>query len=57
MATEGNYVSDREHYDIHLDVKFDFLEQIDVPALVAACTEKWFSQTLAGSTIPSSDSA
>ena len=28
-------------YVTHLDVKFDALERIDVPALVAACADRW----------------
>lgn len=39
-------MSRREEYTINLDVKFDFLELIDVPALVAACDKEWFNQTL-----------
>ena len=34
------------NYAIHLDKKFGFLELIDVPTLVAACTDQWFNQTL-----------
>jgi len=34
------------NYHINLDVKFGFLEPIDVPGLVAACKERWFNQTL-----------
>src|ERR671916_859466 len=33
-------------YATHLDVKFGPLERMDVPALVAACTDRWFNQTL-----------
>ena len=33
-------------YDTHLDVKYDHLEVVDVPALVAACTHPWYNQTL-----------
>ena len=29
-----------------MDVKFNFLELIDVPELAAACQEQWFNQTL-----------
>jgi mannose-6-phosphate isomerase-like protein (cupin superfamily) len=39
MAEEYNYVT-------KLDIAFDHLERIDVPELVAACTDKWFNQTL-----------
>ncbi|HZT41443.1 MAG TPA: cupin domain-containing protein [Chthonomonadaceae bacterium] len=33
-------------YSIHLDVKFAPLELIDIPALVEACEEPWYNQTL-----------
>ena len=33
-------------YDTHLDVKFEPLHTIDVPALVAAVTHPWWNQTL-----------
>ena len=33
-------------YHMNLDVKFGFLELIDVPSLIAACKEQWFNQTL-----------
>ncbi|MEP6688095.1 MAG: cupin domain-containing protein [Gemmatimonadales bacterium] len=33
-------------YVTHLDVKFGPLERIDVPALAAACTNRWYNQTL-----------
>jgi mannose-6-phosphate isomerase-like protein (cupin superfamily) len=33
-------------YNISLDVKFGFLEFIDVPRLVAAAKEQWSNQTL-----------
>jgi len=29
-----------------LDVKYQHLEKIDVPEIVAACTDKWWNQTL-----------
>jgi mannose-6-phosphate isomerase-like protein (cupin superfamily) len=35
-----------EPYHIHLDTKFGPLKTIDVPSLVAACTEQWYNQTL-----------
>src|SRR5271157_4794491 len=34
------------NYNINLDVKFNHLEQIDIPSLVQECKEKWFNQTL-----------
>jgi hypothetical protein len=33
-------------YATHLNVKFGPLELVDVPALVAACTDRWYNQTL-----------
>ncbi|HEY8257751.1 MAG TPA: cupin domain-containing protein [Gemmatimonadales bacterium] len=33
-------------YVTRLDVKFGALERMDVPAMVAACTDRWFNQTL-----------
>ena len=33
-------------YVTRLDVKFGPLQRIDVPALAAACTDRWFNQTL-----------
>ena len=33
-------------YATHLNVQFAPLELVDVPALVAACTERWYNQTL-----------
>jgi len=40
-------MSDKKYpYATHLDVKFGPLEVVDVPALVAACADRWFNQTL-----------
>ncbi|MGH2606302.1 MAG: cupin domain-containing protein [Anaerolineales bacterium] len=33
-------------YATHLDIRFDPLERVDVPALIAACTDRWYNQTL-----------
>ena len=33
-------------YSIHMEAKYAPLELIDVPALVAACKEAWYNQTL-----------
>ncbi len=33
-------------YATHLDVRFGPLERVDVPDLVAACTDGWYNQTL-----------
>jgi mannose-6-phosphate isomerase-like protein (cupin superfamily) len=37
----------QEHpYATYLDIKFPALAVVDVPALVKACTDKWYNQTL-----------
>jgi mannose-6-phosphate isomerase-like protein (cupin superfamily) len=36
----------RYPYVTHLDVRYGALEVVDVPALVAACTDRWYNQTL-----------
>src|SRR5215475_4697950 len=33
-------------YNTRLNVQFDHQELIDVPAIVKACTDKWFNQSL-----------
>src|ERR1700759_2110027 len=33
-------------YATHLDIKFPALSIVDVPALVAACKDRWYNQTL-----------
>jgi mannose-6-phosphate isomerase-like protein (cupin superfamily) len=33
-------------YATHLNVKFGPLERFDLPALAAACTDRWYNQTL-----------
>jgi mannose-6-phosphate isomerase-like protein (cupin superfamily) len=33
-------------YATHLDIKFPALSVVDVPALVAACRDPWYNQTL-----------
>ena len=39
--------NDQEHpYATHLDIKFPALTVVDVQALVNACTDKWYNQTL-----------
>jgi mannose-6-phosphate isomerase-like protein (cupin superfamily) len=35
-----------ENCNINLDTKYQHLQTIDLPAVVAACKEKWFNQTL-----------
>ena len=41
MKTEKEYP-----YATHLNVYYEPLQLIDVPALVAACTDRWYNQTL-----------
>lgn len=36
----------QQDYNQHMDIKFDHLELIDVPEIVANCTVPWFNQTL-----------
>jgi mannose-6-phosphate isomerase-like protein (cupin superfamily) len=36
----------QDPYNTHLDILYPPLERIDVPALVAACTHRWYNQTL-----------
>jgi mannose-6-phosphate isomerase-like protein (cupin superfamily) len=33
-------------YSTHLDIKYGPLETVDIPALVEACVERWYNQTL-----------
>ena len=33
-------------YATHLDTKYPALTTVDVPALVKACTDRWYNQTL-----------
>ena len=39
-------MDEQTKYTINLDVKYGFLQLIDVPALVEACKEQWYNQTL-----------
>jgi hypothetical protein len=41
METDSTYP-----YVTHLNVYYGPLELVDVPALVAACTDRWYNQTL-----------
>jgi hypothetical protein len=41
METDSTYP-----YATHLNVYYGPLELVDVPALVAACTDRWYNQTL-----------
>jgi mannose-6-phosphate isomerase-like protein (cupin superfamily) len=33
-------------YSINLDIKYNALELVDVPALIKECKEQWYNQTL-----------
>jgi hypothetical protein len=33
-------------YATHLDIKYPQLELVDAPALIAACKDRWYNQTL-----------
>lgn len=39
-------MKERKDYSISRDMKYGQFEIVDVPAVVAGCTEKWFNQTL-----------
>ncbi len=39
-------MSEPQKYSINLNIKYDHLELIDIPKVVAACTDQWFNQTL-----------
>lgn len=41
MSTPQNYP-----YATHLNILYPALELVDVPALVAACKDQWYNQTL-----------
>jgi dTDP-4-dehydrorhamnose 3,5-epimerase-like enzyme len=41
MSEQPNYP-----YATYLDIKFPALRLVDAPALVKACTDKWYNQTL-----------
>ena len=37
---------DRSRYATHVDIHYAPMDRVDVPALVAACTDRWYNQTL-----------
>lgn len=39
-------MTESTNYNINLDIKYGFLQLIDVPALVAATQVQWYNQTL-----------
>ena len=43
---QKRYMTEKTNYKINLDVKYEPLTVIDIPALVDETTDKWFNQTL-----------
>jgi hypothetical protein len=41
MSERGSYP-----YATHLDIRYPALERVDIPDLVASCTDRWYNQTL-----------
>jgi mannose-6-phosphate isomerase-like protein (cupin superfamily) len=39
-------MGDTPEYSIHTDIRYSPLERIDIPAIVEACEETWWNQTL-----------
>jgi mannose-6-phosphate isomerase-like protein (cupin superfamily) len=39
-------MSDLQKYNLQMDVKYNYLEKIDVPNILNDCKDKWFNQTL-----------
>ncbi|MFI5150520.1 MAG: cupin domain-containing protein [Bacteroidia bacterium] len=39
-------MSQPEAYNQHMNIRYEHLEVIDVPAIVNDCTDQWFNQTL-----------
>lgn len=39
-------MTNKQNYNIDLDVKYNHLEVIDIPSIVSAAKEKWSNQTL-----------
>ena len=33
-------------YKMQMDIKYNYLEKINVPVIVKSCTDKWFNQSL-----------
>ena len=34
------------NYNMQMDIKYNYLEKINVPEIVKECTDKWFNQSL-----------
>lgn len=43
----SGYIMEKKlNYKMQMDVKYDYLEKINVPDIVKNCTDKWFNQSL-----------
>lgn len=40
--------SDLQKYNMQMNIKYGYLEKINVPDIVKSCTDKWFNQSLCG---------
>ena len=45
-VADAPFVMHQPKYAINLEPKFDFLQLIDVPSLIAAAKDQWYNQTL-----------
>lgn len=39
-------MADQPAYNQQMNIKYDYLEKINVPEIVSGCKDKWFNQTL-----------
>ena len=39
-------MAENQPYIFHMEPKYNFLELVDIPKLIAECKEKWYNQTL-----------
>lgn len=39
-------MSQKLNYKLQMDIRYDYLEKINVPEIVKNCTDKWFNQSL-----------
>lgn len=39
-------MKEKLNYNMQMDIKYDYLEKINVPEIVKECTDKWFNQSL-----------
>ena len=44
---DNDFIMEKKlNYKMQMDVKYDYLEKINVPEIVKNCTDKWFNQSL-----------